>query len=155
MDDYRRTLAAHKRQSTFQLLFRAARLVDERALAAINAANPGVEARPAHTRLLPHIALAGSRTTDIAHKVGISKQAVGQLIDDLEQAGVVERVADPDDGRARLVRFTAHGRAALLHGLGALAELEAALAAQMGPGQMDVLHGALLALLVALGDDGA
>jgi DNA-binding MarR family transcriptional regulator len=155
MDDYQGTLNAAKRQSTIQLLFRAARLVDERALAEINAKNPAFTVRPAHTRLLPYISLAGSRTTEIAAKVGITKQAVGQLVDDLEQAGVVERSADPDDGRARLVRFTAHGRAALLHGLSALAELEGALATQMGPGQMDALHGALLALLGALGDDGA
>ena len=155
MTEFQRTLDAAKRQSTFQLLFRAARLVDERALARINTQSGATPIRPAHTRLLPHIGLEGSRTTDIAANVGISKQAVGQLIDDLEQAGVVERVPDPDDGRARLVRFTGHGRAALLHGISALASLEGELAAQMGPGQMVALHAALLDLLGALGDDGA
>ena len=63
--------------------------------------------RPAHTALFPHIDLSGTRQTALARRMGVSKQAVGQLVSELEQMGALERVPDPSDGRARLVRFAA------------------------------------------------
>jgi DNA-binding MarR family transcriptional regulator len=39
----------------------------------------------------------------------MTKQAMGQIVDDLEQLGYVERIPDPEDGRAKIVRFTAAG----------------------------------------------
>jgi DNA-binding MarR family transcriptional regulator len=50
----------------------------------------------------------------------VTKQAVSQLVDDLEAMEVLERVVDPDDARARRVRFTSRGRAGLLDGLAVL-----------------------------------
>lgn len=74
--------------------------------------------------LIPHLELEGTRITTLADRLGISKQAVGQLVDDLEELGVVSRTSDPEDGRAKLVRFTDRGRVGLLEGLALLAELE-------------------------------
>jgi hypothetical protein len=90
--------------SLVQLLLQAARLVDQSAvlLAKEEAAR---SLRPAHARLIPYIGPDGTRLSDLAQRVGISKQAVGQLVDELEALGVVARVADPADGRARLVVF--------------------------------------------------
>src|SRR6476469_5743919 len=100
--------------------FKAARLANERALAraASDPARPPV--RAAHTALFPHLDFEGIRLTDLAARVGVTKQAVGQLIDDLARLGMVERVADPTDRRAKRVRFSRRGHAALLHGLGIL-----------------------------------
>lgn len=42
----------------------------------------------------------------ITERAGVTKQTAGFLVDQLEHAGYVERVADPTDGRARLVRIT-------------------------------------------------
>ncbi len=64
--------------------------------------------------------------------------------------GVLERVPDPADGRARLVRFVRGGEA-LLDGLGTLRELEDELAAEIGAERMGALRDALLALDDALG----
>ena len=52
----------------------------------------------------------GVRQTDIAERVGLTKQAVGQFIDELEKLGLIERIPDPDDGRARLVGYTSRGQ---------------------------------------------
>lgn len=144
------TLAQQKRQSTLQLLFKAARLCNERALERVRAGAPDLEVRPAHSALFPHIDLDGTRITTLAARTGITKQAVGQLVDDLERMGMVHRVADPADGRARLVCFTDAGRQALLHGLGVLMALQADLARAIGPDRMDALHEALTALLAEL-----
>src|SRR5256885_13963788 len=100
-------LAARKQASVGQLLFKAARLFNERAMARVQRRVP--EARLAHTALLPHIDLDGTRQTEIARRAGITKQAVGQLVDDLIALGLVEREPDPLDGRAHLVRFTDDG----------------------------------------------
>ena len=51
----------------------------------------------------------GSRLTELAERAGITKQSMGELIDVLEQRGYVERVPDPTDGRAILIRRTERG----------------------------------------------
>jgi DNA-binding MarR family transcriptional regulator len=82
--------------------------------------------------------------------MGITKQAVGQLLDDMEGFGVIERVPDPSDKRARIVRFTAAGREGLLVGLGVLVGIEGELARQVGEDTLDRLKDDLAALLPAV-----
>jgi len=53
----------------------------------------------------------GVRVTALARASRITKQSMSVLISDLEAAGYVERVDDPDDARAARVRLTARGRA--------------------------------------------
>jgi DNA-binding MarR family transcriptional regulator len=143
-------LAAAKDISTLQLLFKAARLVDERAVARARTAPEAARLRTAHTALLPHLDFTGVRLTDLAAKVGVTKQAVAQLVDDLEAMGAVERVPDPDDGRAKRIRLSQRGHAAILHGLGVLRQLEAELADQIGQRRMDELRRSLQAVLAVV-----
>ncbi len=138
-------LEARKRASVAQLLFKCARIVNERAIARLRA-QTGLPVRTAHTLLFPHLDFEGVRATEIAEKLGVSKQAVGQLVDELEAMGAVERVPDPKDGRAKLVRFSAAGRAGILQGLGVLGEIERELANAIGERRFRALHDALLAL---------
>ena len=147
---YRARLEAAKRASLGHLLFRSARLLDELALAQVRAQSGIATLRPAHTKLLPHVDLAGTRLTDLAARLGVSKQAAGQLVQEMEQMGVLERVPHPDDGRARMVRFSARGRRGLLHGLGVLRELEGELAAELGAREVATLRRLLARLLAAL-----
>jgi DNA-binding MarR family transcriptional regulator len=95
-----------KRASAGQLLIKGARLLEERFLARVNRQGPKVTLRRAHTSLLPHIDQQGTRLTELARRLGITKQAAGQLVSDLESMELFERVEDPLDGRAKLVRFT-------------------------------------------------
>jgi DNA-binding MarR family transcriptional regulator len=144
---YRARLEAAKRESTLQLLFKAARLLDERALERV-ARQPGrPRLRRAHTSLLPHVDLEGTRITDLAERLGISKQAVSQLVDDLEGMGVMARVPDPEDARARRVVFTELGREALLDGLTVLRSMEQELTQAVGSRNIVQLRRALLAIL--------
>ncbi|XYH97743.1 MarR family winged helix-turn-helix transcriptional regulator [Sorangium sp. So ce1128] len=141
-------LDRRKRASLGQLLLRSARLLDERAVARVARRAPGV--RRAHTALMPYIDLEGTRLTDLAERARVTKQAVGQVVEELEAMGVVERTPDPDDRRAKRVRFTPHGLKALLHGLGVLQELEEELTRSLGQKQMASLKKGLTALLAAL-----
>lgn len=142
-------LDRRKRASLIQELFRLARLLDEAAVAQVAGAGAPT-LRTSHTALLPHLDLEGTRLVDLAARVGISKQAVGQLVDDLESMGVVERVPDPEDGRARRVRFTRRGFQALLHGVGVLERLEQQLAAAIGRQTVDELREGVEAALRAV-----
>lgn len=65
----------------------------------------------AHIHITRHLALGGSRLTDLAQRAGMSKQAMGDLVDQCAAWGLVTRTADPLDARARLVQFTPTGLA--------------------------------------------
>lgn len=128
-----------------ELLSRALRLFSDRAAQRVRVL-PMPSLRLAHATLLNHLGAGGLRLTDLAARVGVSKQAVGGLVQELETMGVVRRVADPRDGRAKLVRVTPAGRTALRGGLAAVAELEGALSARLGRQRFRRLLGDLSAL---------
>ena len=139
-------LEAAKRASTAQLLFKCARLVNERALATIAVDEGQPRPRPAHMALFPHIALEGTRQSEVARELGISKQAVGQLVGELEAMGILERRPDPDDGRAKRVVFTKQGLEGMLEGIEHLRRIENELAKAIGKNTMAALRAALLVL---------
>jgi len=97
----------------------------------------------------------GARITALARASRITKQSMSALIADLEAAGYVERVDDPDDARASRVRLTAHGRA---YGRAVRAfarTIETEWAEQIGAQRVDELRNtlALLRTRVFLADD--
>lgn len=63
----------------------------------------------AHIHITRHLAVTGSRLTDLAQSAGMSKQAMGDLVDQCEAWGLVTRQPDPHDKRARRVVFTESG----------------------------------------------
>ena len=65
----------------------------------------------AHIHITRHLSLKGSRLTELAQRAGMSKQAMGDLVDQCEAWGLVTRGPDPLDARARRVLFTADGLA--------------------------------------------
>jgi DNA-binding MarR family transcriptional regulator len=140
--------------SVSQLLFKAARLLNARAIARV-AQVTGQPVRVAHTTLLPHLPVQGGiRLTELADRLAVSKQAVGQLVDELEEMGVVRRIADPNDARAKLIEYTARGRAGLLQGLGVLGNIETELAAAVGKRRLQELHRTLGLVVEALEQSG-
>ena len=147
---YLRELEQKKQASTAQLLFRAARLLNDWALATVQRETGNPHIRAAHTSLLPHLGFAGTRLTELADKLGVSKQAAFQLVEELEAQGMVEKINDPSDGRAKLIRFSKRGERALMDGLRVLAEIERTLAAALGRERFDALHDTLLALMPVL-----
>lgn len=144
-------IEAAKQRSTLQLLFRTARMANTESITRVRS-GWGVPLREAHTALFPHIDFEGTRQTTIAAALGVSKQAVGPRIDELEAWGIVERVPDPSDGRARLVRFSTRGRLAMMAGLEHLMRFEAELAAEVDAALGDGAWAALRRGVIALDD---
>ncbi len=137
------------RASLGQVLFRTARLFNELAVLRVQR-DREPRLRLAHTTLFPHLDAKGVRPTHIAKQLGVSKQAVGPLLNDLVEWGMIERFADPADGRAVLVRLTPHGGAAILDGLRVLRSVEALLRDELGEGEVEALHAGLAAAMDVL-----
>lgn len=70
----------------------------------------GHELSPATAQVVPNLPPEGLRSSELAVRLRVSAQRAGQLVDELESLGYLERVPDPVDGRARLVVFAARGR---------------------------------------------
>lgn len=65
--------------------------------------------RRSHVNLTRHLDLDGTRITELARRAAMTNAAMSELIDQCEGLGLVERMADPADRRARVVRFTPQG----------------------------------------------
>ena len=105
----------------------------------------------AHIHITRHLALEGSRLTDLAQRAGMSKQAMGDLVDQCEAWGLVVREPDSHDTRARLVRFTPTGLAWLQAFKEAVVQAEAEFRSEVGP---DVATVVTLGLEAYAGDRG-
>lgn len=86
-----------------------------------------------HIHITRHLALQGSRLTELAQRAGVSKQAMGKLVEQCEAWGLVSRLSDPRDARARRIVFTPVGLAWLEAFRQAVAQAEAELHAAVGP----------------------
>ncbi|HEY1292070.1 MAG TPA: MarR family winged helix-turn-helix transcriptional regulator [Chloroflexota bacterium] len=91
------------------------------------------DVRPAHGVVFARLAPQGERVTELAARAGASKQAMGYLVDYLVQRGYLERLPDPTDGRAQIVRRTERGWAVNRLAREVVAEVQAEWAAALGP----------------------
>ena len=85
----------------------------------------------------------GTRLSVLADRAGVAKQTATALVDSLERAGYVERVADPEDGRARLVRLTTRGEAVIPIARAEEQRIEREWEEYLGPRRMAQLRDAL------------
>jgi len=97
----------------------------------------------ARSSVMPYIGPKGTRQADIVAKMGLSKQAVQQLILDLETSGILRREPDPNDGRGKIVRFTEKGLAAHQDSQIAKRKVEAEIKSVLGDSEFDRLVTAL------------
>ena len=99
------------------------------------AGHPGI--RQPHLPVLEYIDRErGSRITYLAKHANVTPQAMGEVVDYLEAHGYVERVPDPTDGRARLVRLTARGKELYTIAVRLVTTLEATWARHLGERKM-------------------
>jgi DNA-binding MarR family transcriptional regulator len=126
------------------LMFIAYRAMDERVIRAMREA--GVNVTVAQARLAQRISDEGSRLTDLAEQAQVTKQTASLLVAALEREGLVARVPDPADGRARIIRFTPRGQAARIHARDVVTGVEQEWTDHLGPELADSLREALTTL---------
>jgi DNA-binding MarR family transcriptional regulator len=80
--------------------------------------------RMPHIAFMAHMTTEGRRLSEYADLMQVTKSAVSQLVTYLEQRGLLERVPDPSDGRATLIRATPRADRGFAVARSCLAEIE-------------------------------
>jgi len=139
-------IRALRQQNIGRLFLRAHRAYSVRAIAKLRERGyTGLNLE--HTSLLANLDLEGTNISTLATRTGITKQSMGQLVAELEQQGFLERVSDPADKRASLVKFTERGWDFLRDAHELKLELDAEYSNLLGKERLEELY-SLLAELV-------
>jgi DNA-binding MarR family transcriptional regulator len=92
----------------------------------------GFPQKPSHSAVFAQITMEGSRLTDLARGANITPQAMGELVDELEELGYVERRPDPTDRRAKLIMLTERGKACIAAGISTIEGIEERITEALG-----------------------
>ena len=136
-------LAADSRVNTNDMLIGAllrvpAQAIQRRLIAELNASGFD-DLRVPHMAVLQFPGPDGVRPGVLAERAGMSKQAMNQLLKSLEGLGYLVRSDAPDEGRARIVRFTKRGRAVYAKMIDILRDIEHDWSEELGPKQFKEL----------------
>jgi DNA-binding MarR family transcriptional regulator len=107
---------------------------------------PYNDIRITHGCVFGNIDPDGTRLTDLAERAHMTKQSVGEVATELERRGYLERVPDPGDGRAKIIRLTQRGREAQARGFQIIDEIEQEWAERYGAERIAALRDALEAV---------
>ena len=121
-----------------RLLNSAVRRFEARVLELMSASGH-VETRIAHVNVTRNLDVDGTRLTELARRASMSKQAMGELVDQCVDLGLVDRIVDPSDGRARIITFTAAGLTWLDAFRDAVDVAEQEMRAELGKATMDAI----------------
>jgi len=111
--------------------------------------------RPTHFAVLQQMRPEGLHVTELADLAQMTRQSMGALVGYLEERGYVERIADPSDGRAWLIRLTARGHVVEEVARAALADLEAEWASALGEKRFTALYSTLRDLVAVYEHHGS
>ena len=137
-----RTTARDRPENLAVLMREAFTALNDQAIARL-AAHGHAEIRVAQGNVFQYLDDAGTTVTALAERAQMTKQSMGELVRHLEAHGYVERVPDPADGRAKLVRATPRGREVYAIAREVVAELEARWTTHLGAARMRQLRALL------------
>lgn len=110
---------------------------------------------PAFPPLLSNLDAEGTHIGTLAGRAGVTRQAAGQLLRQIEACGYIERRPSPHDPRATMVRFTARGRAMLANVLEIVAALDREYAGALGAAAFEDLRDRLFTMAERADPGGA
>ena len=115
---------------------------------------PYTDIRPTHGCVFRFVHGDGMRLTELASRAGLTKQSVGEIVDDLTGRGYIERFPDPTDKRAKLIRLTEKGLDAQRIGFSKFAKLEEDWSEAFGADRIAALRSLLEEIALAKAPDG-
>lgn len=143
---------ARYRSNTARHLMGVARDFENRMLGRLSASDGYADLRPSLGPVLALVAQQPRPLSALAGALSISPQAASQLVSVCEKAGYAERLADPDDGRSRVIALTARGRGLVADATRQLRLLSAEYAERIGDDVMKRFEEAATRLLRALSE---
>lgn len=105
------------------------------------------DVRRAHNSVFVHLPAEGRRLTELADAAEMSKQAMGELVDDLVDKRYLRRTPDPTDGRAKLIVWADRGEDAHEATMQVFASIEQELSEAVGEERFADLRSVLLELV--------
>jgi DNA-binding MarR family transcriptional regulator len=101
----------------------------------------GFPQKPSHSAVFAQITPEGSRLTELARGANMTPQAMGELVDELEELGYVIRRPDPTDRRAKLIVLTKKGHACIAAGIATIGGIETRITQTLGErGHRELRH---------------
>jgi len=150
------TFDASRRHTRSKSLLQPLRLLGtdfrDRVRAGLHARSHGA-LQPSHAGVIVNLDTSGTRLTELAERAGITKQAMGKLVAELEAIGYVRLAADPADGRAKIVRFSDAGLELLADSADVVDDIWEYYAALLGERRLVTLRGSLATLLARIDED--
>lgn len=135
---------------TNALMRTAYNAVSARIFTGVKAGNDFDDLRPAHGNAMEQLELEdGLRLTEMAARAGITVQSMGEIVDDLEAKGYLERRPDPKDRRAKRIHLTRRGRKNARIAKRATADVEDHLAELLGQQHYQLLRRSLEQIIVS------
>ena len=107
--------------------------------------------RKSHLSLFCNLGLESVRLTELAYRAGITQQAMGKLVKELERIGYVARHVDESDGRAKIISLTDLGLQFVDDNIEAIDEINKEYAEKIGMPNVDNLNDALKIAIESLG----
>jgi len=136
-------LRAYRNSKLYRSLTRTLRVYNRRLVAGLQAR--GFEDfSPAFPALLSNLDTGGTRIGILARRAGVTRQAAGQLLREIERCGYVERRISPDDARATMICFTGRGKRLLATVLELVEQIEDDFATALKPGDFEGVRTGLL-----------
>lgn len=110
---------------------------------------------PAFPALLSNVDLSGTPIGVAARRAGVSRQAVGQLVREVERCGYARRDRSPTDARVSIIRFTPRGKRMLATVLELVDEIELEMSRQLPRGDFARLRAGMQTIADAIDPEGA
>ncbi|MGW2865284.1 MarR family winged helix-turn-helix transcriptional regulator [Streptomyces sp. NPDC001205] len=133
----------HNTRQSLPRLFADARRWFEEGLAAAMEAAGAQPVSPAQTHLFAVLDEDGATVSELARRMGVTRQTAHQAVHALAAAGLLTQVPDPSSARRRLILRTAEGGRAHRQATAILERLEEELARRLGRHNVDALRTAL------------
>ena len=147
-------LRQYRNSKLYRSLTRTLRIYNRRLLDGLHAR--GFEDfSPAFPALLSNLDLEGTRIGVLAARAGVTRQAAGQLIIEIERCGYVQRRASRKDARATVVEFTKRGRELLATVFELVEEIESGFGEVVGSAQFERVRVGLARIADAVDPGGA
>jgi DNA-binding MarR family transcriptional regulator len=147
-------LRAYRNTRLYRLLTRTLRVYNRRMLVSLHARG-FADMSPGFFPILSNLDTEGTRIGVLAMRGGVTRQAAGQLLKAIEQAGYVELRTSADDARVTMVHFSARGRKLLAAVFEAVDEIESDFAAVLKKGEFGKMKAGLLRIADAVDPEGS
>ena len=144
---------AYRNRKLYRALFRIGRVYNRHIVEELHERG-FTEFSPSYASLLSNLDLEGTRIGVLAARAGVTRQAAGQLLAEIEKAGFATTKPDPDDGRATIAMFTAKGRKLLANIKEIVDDFEAGLAVHVGERDLEIMLNAMAKIAHELDPDG-